>query len=126
MKLLLLILMGGLMLGGQAVAETLNVPVTVKQANSSRKGSLEIRKFPKTIVNHMSFPATIFVDGKSICTGKIRTQGYQAYYSGKCYGKAIRGSGTINRTIRVNGRTINFIKKLSMKAGKTKMEIITH
>jgi hypothetical protein len=108
-------------------AENLEISISILDVEKGKKSSgiLIIGNFPKTVRNSMTLPSTIIVNGKKICTGKIRTQGYDAYFSSKCNGKSYRGNASINRTIKIAGRTINFIRRVSLKSGKSIIKITT-
>lgn len=110
-------------------AEDINVSISIKQniggKSSNYQGELKIKNFPRTVSEHMAFNASIYRNGKILCSGKIRTVSYQAYFSTKCIGKTYKGNSSINRTIRIASRKINFIKKVRLKSGPDYIEIVT-
>jgi hypothetical protein len=112
-----------------ALAQDIRITVAISQKIDGRqtrgKGVLDLANFPKHVSNSFSMPATISVGGKILCSGRVRTEGYKAYFSTKCKGKTFRGNASINRTIRIGNRTINFIRKARLKSGGDFIEITT-
>jgi hypothetical protein len=115
--------------GATAYSEDLKVSVSIVKNSGGKtekfSGVLLVKNFPKNIAYSMSFPSTIVANGQTFCIGKIRTHGYDAHFSSKCDGDSYRGSSSINRTLKIAGRTINFIRKVKLKSRKSTIEVTT-